>query len=169
MAKVILIAMLSLLAAVHAAGWVLLPTATDHERAALTPGVALVVDGGFAVQDFKPSFPDSTRDCAPAPAFASLVSVNRLDSVERPRGGQLTLARAEREAEASLSAVAELGPDTVQTNPEWRWDRVAALNTAASGVAQQRRPQWRHARVRNFWPLRRPFHGVQVWLTRKQP
>src|SRR5688572_26436339 len=109
MAKVILIAMVSLLAVVRAAGWALLPAAADHERATLTPGVTPAVGGGIAVQDFKPLFPDSIHDRAPAPAFVSLVSVNRLDSVERPFGGQLTLARAEREAVASLSVVAEVG------------------------------------------------------------
>ena len=150
MAKVILIAMLSLLAVVHAAGWTLLPAATDHERATLTPGVALAVGGGFAAQEFKPLFPDSAHDHALTPTFASLVSVNRLDSVERPFGGQWTLAPAEREAGASLSAVDELGPDTVPRESEWRWDRVAALNTPASGVAQSRRPQWRHTRGRKF-------------------
>ena len=169
MAKVILIAMLSLLAVVHAAGRVWLPTATDHERATLTPGVALAVDGGPAAQNFKPLFPESTHDRAPAPDFASLVSVNRLDSVERPFDGQWTLAPAEREAGASLSAVDELGPDRVQRDSEWPWGRVAALNTAASGVAQLRRPQWRHKHERRFWPLRQPSHGAQVWLTRKQP
>lgn len=167
MAKVILSAMLSLLAVVQAAGWALLPAATDHEQATLTPGVALAVGGGFAAQDFKPLFPDSAHDHALTPAFASLVSANRLDSVERPFGGQWTLAPSEREA--SLSAVDELGPDPIQRDSERRWDRVAALNTAASGIAQPRRPQWRHTRGRKFWPLRRPSHGAQVWLTRKQP
>jgi hypothetical protein len=169
MAKVILIAMLSLLAVVHAAGWVLLPTATDHERATLTPGVALAVGGGLAGQDFKPLFPDSAHDHALKPTFASLVSVNRLDSVERPRGGQLALAQSEREAEASWRAAWTLGANTGQQEFERRWDRVAVLNTAASTVVQPRRAQWRNAHGRKFWPLRRPIHGAQVWLTRKQP
>lgn len=150
MAKVILIAMLSLLAVVHAAGWAFSPAATGHDRATLTPGVALAVDGGFAVQDLKPSFPDPTHDRTPAPALVSLVSVNRLDSVERPLGGKLELARAERGAEASWRAAGNPGRGSGQTS-EWGWDRVAALNTAASGVAQQRCPQWRHARGRKFW------------------
>jgi hypothetical protein len=161
MAKVILIAMLSLLAVVHAAGWALLPAATDHEWATLTPDVA--VGGVFVAPDFKPLFPDSTHDRAPAPAFVSLPSVNRLDSVERPLPGQLALARAE----ASWCAAGNPGPGSGQTS-EWRWDRVAALNTAASGVVQPR-PQWRQGRGRKLWPLRRPSHGAQVWLTRKQP
>jgi len=152
---------------VLAAGWALLPAATDHERAPLTPGVSLAVGGGFAAQDFKPLFPDSAHDHALTPTFASLVSVNRLDSVERPFGGHWALAPAEREAEASWSAAGGNGPASRQTS-EWRWDRVVVPNTAATAVAQPR-PQWRHARGRKSWPLRRPSHGAQVWLTRKQP
>lgn len=169
MAKVILIAMLSLLAVVHAAGWASLPAATDHGRATLTPGVALAVGGGFAVQDFMPLYPGSTHDRALTPAFASLVSVNRLDLVERPFGGQSTLAPADRQTGPSLSAEDELGPDTVQRDFEWRWDRVAALNTGANAVVQSRRPRWRHAHGRKVWPLPGLFRGAQVWLTRKQP
>ena len=159
MAKVILIAMLSLLAVVHAAGWVLLPTATDHERATLTPGVALAVGGGFAAQDFKPLFPDSAHDHALTPTFASLVSVNRLDSVERPGGGRLALAQSGREGELSWRTAWTLGPNTGQEDSDRRWDRVAVLNTAASTVVQPRRAQWRNAHGRKFWPLRRPTVG----------
>jgi hypothetical protein len=170
MVKVILIAMLSLLAVVNAAGWALLPAATDHERATLTPGVALAVGGGFAAQDFKPLFPDSAHGHALTPTFASLVSINRLVvSVEQPLGGQGPFAGAPREAEASWCTAGNLGRDTGHADFEWRWDRVAVLNTAASAVAQPRRPQWGHARGRKFWPLRRPSYGAQVWLTRKQP
>jgi len=129
-------------------------------------GVAL--GGGFAAQEFKPFFPACAHDHATAPAFASLVSVNRLDSVERPLGGQLALALAELEAGASWGAAACLGPNTGRADFEWRWDRVAVLNTVASAVAQPRRPQWRHARGRKSWPRRRLSHGAQVWLTRKQ-
>jgi hypothetical protein len=142
-----------------------LPVTTNHERASLAPDVALAVGGGSAVRVFNTLFPDSIHDLATVPLSVSLVSVNSLDAVERPLGGQVALARAKRTAEASLSAVAESGPDTTRTNSdsEWRWDRVAALNTAANAVTSPRRPQWRQVRERKFWPLRR------LWLARKQP
>jgi hypothetical protein len=167
MTKVILIAVVSLLAVVRTAGGPRLAAATDYGWATLTPEITVSVGGGVAVQEFKPFFPEPAHNHATASTFASLVSVNRLDSVERPLGGQLALALAEREAEASWRPAENLGPDSGQTS-EWRWDRVAVLNTAATALAQ-RRPQWRHARGRKSWPLRRPSHGAQVWLTRKQP
>ena len=169
MTKVILIAVLSLLTVVRAAGGPRLAATADYGWTTLPSGVTVALGGGFTVQEFKPFFPASAHDHATATAFASLVSVNRLDSVERSLGGQLAFAVAEREAGASWGAAIGHGPNTGRADFEWRWDRVAVLNTAASMVAQPRRLQWPHARGRKFWPLRRLSHGAQVWLTRRQP
>src|SRR5881396_1692482 len=110
MTKVILITVVSVLAVVRAAGGPRVDATADSGWATLPSGI-----GGFAVQEvqeFKPFFPACAHGHAAAPAFASLVSVNRLDSVERPLGGQLALALPEREAGASWGAAAGLGPNT---------------------------------------------------------
>ena len=133
MTKVILIAAVSLLAVVRVAGGPRLADATDFRWTKSTAGIVQAASGGFVAQEFKALFPNSARDCTPALPFASLVSVNRLDAVERPFGGQLTLARVEREASRARMETWPLqrpsdGAQVWLTRKQQPWARPAFLS-----------------------------------------
>ncbi len=165
MANVILIAMVSLLTAVRPAACRPVP---EVVVAPLTGGSVITVGGGVAVQEWKYLFPNFTYEDLAAPAFALLVSINRFDSVERTVGGHWALALMEREADPSFCAAGNPGAHSGKTY-EWRWDRIAVLNTGVLTAGQPLRAHRRYARGGKFWPRSRRSQGAQVWLTRKQP
>lgn len=163
MARVILIATLSLLAATQAAGGPLTSGGLAHEWTTLAPELAvLAAEPGFPI--FSASV---ASDRVLAPALVSLVFVNRLDRVEVDSGGHLRLAGAACEPDAAWSAVTGRWP--VRPPVEERWHEIAALNDTSTQAVRPSRTPGRVAPARRIWPPGRPLRKAQVWLARKQP
>jgi hypothetical protein len=184
MTKVILSALVLLLAAENAAGVpVGFPGLDDrrltgmsiadlaaalHESPAAPRlgGWAGFHDEGFAVPSERSATPP-----IPASGFATLVTVNRLEFVERTGiegelpvdAGMELVAPGGTRPWAALRAAS--GPDRVQGHR----DEFAVLGSTQVEVIRSMRTPGRQERERKFWSQPRPLRGAQVWLARKQP
>ena len=142
MARVILIAILSVLAATHSAGTTLMPPTRWTTR------------------------PTSLSVVTSAALVPPLVRVNRVTAVEILVSATSRLV-GDEQTPPNLQPILRTGSDSPMSEP--RWDRVAVLNSCATRVERPRRVRWRSSRERKFWPQRRPFRRAWVWLSRKQP
>ncbi len=167
MTKVILIAMLAVLAAVPAAGW---PEALwpAHKCSAPAPELLDSVggDAGGYVTNFAAGLTRPSITSLPAQVVGGLVSINRLDALEFPIRPTSPLAEWAAQDEDAVLRTAPL--DTASPD-EWHGDRAAVLTSASVEVSRRQRLQGRSGRDRKLWPGRRPRLGAQVWLARRQP
>ena len=143
MAKVILIAILSVLAATHSAGTTLMPPTRWTTR------------------------PTSLSVVTSAALVPPLVRVTRVATVELPVSATSPLADGDKPTTPHLQPIFRTGSDSPVSEP--RGDRVAVLNSSATRVERLRRAHWRSPRRQTFQPRQRPSRGAWVWLSRKQP
>jgi hypothetical protein len=156
MAKVILIASLSLLAAVSAAGVTLAPAALEGALWGLTaPG------DGAAVERHDPG----TFSLAEAAPAAPNTAINRIEAVEFSTHRAGFDATPHLEVQAMLRATQGAGAMGVT---DWSASRVAVLPSAIEAARPQRVRQSR-PRHRKLWPPWRPLTGAQAGLVLKQP
>ena len=126
MAKVILIGILSVLAATRSAGIKLMPPSE------WTP---------------RPTSPSVVTSAALVPP---VVRVNRCATVELPLSATSWLVDGDEQTAPDLQPILRTGSDSPV--PEPRWDRAAVLNSSATRLERLRRARGRRPRKCKFWP-----------------